>query len=164
MYFFPKDLKQNLFFKNILYVIYKEYLDLKNNYLIINNNRCSFPRLSSSNKRGKIATIELLQHIKKKCNIYDDLDYTILFKISNIRNFENSDGLYYIEAEKQVFNFNYLSLKDGVNNYNEQVKIYMESSLKVNERNKLEMITNFISSLDLSIQEIMLLVNNITNL
>lgn len=164
MYFFPKDLKQNLFFKNVLYVIFKEYLELKNNFLIINNNRCSFPRLSNSNKRGKIATIELLEYIKKKTGIYEDLDYTILFKISNIRNFENNDGLYYIQADKEVFHFNYLSLKDGINNYNEQVKLYMESNLKVNERNKLEMITNFISSLDLSTQEIIILINNITNL
>lgn len=164
MYFFPKDLKQNIFFKNVLYIIYKEYLDLKNNYLIINNNRCIFPRLASSNKRGKIATIELLEYIKKKSCIYEDLDYSILFKISNIRNFENTDGLYYIEADKEVFNFNYLSLKDGVNNYNKQVKLYMETSLNHTERNKLEMITNFISSLDLSVQEILLLVNNITNL
>ena len=146
---FPLNLEQNNFFKHILFPMFEEYKLLKNNFKIIKNRNSTYPRLADSDKRGKPAALELLATILKNKNINNKMPFSVLYQLDSTRDFHHNDGLYYIDADKDVYQFSFLTLDEGTAKYQEQV---------------IEHLLTFISSLDLNHTEIMKVIHHLARI
>ncbi len=160
---FPKDLEQNNFFKHVLFPMFEEYKSLKNSFKIIKNRNSTYPRLADSQKRGKPAALELLSTILKNKNITNKMPFSILYKLDSTRDIHHNDGLYYIDADKHVYDFSYKPLAEGIKVYNEQIKTYMESDV-IQKEERIEHLLTFMSSLELTHLEIMKIIHHLARI
>tara|TARA_R110002072_G_scaffold137523_1_gene280362 strand:+ start:2794 stop:3288 length:495 start_codon:yes stop_codon:yes gene_type:complete len=160
---FPTDLEQNNFFKHVLNPMFIEYKMLKNSFKIIKNRNSTYPRLSDTQKRGKPAALELLSTILKNKNINQKMPFSILYQLDSTREIHENDGLYYIDADKDVFDFTYKKLSEGIEDYNNQIKEYMESDV-IQKEERIEHLLSFMTSLELSPTEIMKIIHHLARI
>ena len=100
----PTSSSDNRHFKRVLYPLWMKYTHMKNNFKIIKNKNSQYERLTESNKRGKPASIELLNKLLKDCELeISSAHLALLYQIQNIKLIDHKEEIYFLVARENMF-------------------------------------------------------------
>ena len=161
-FIFPQSSQDNLTFKNVFYPLWKQYSYNKNTYKIIKNKNSQYERLTNSIKRGKPASMELINALIKECDLNINGDLKLLFDIQNIKKIDSKDDIFYLIAREDLFKEHIHSqqLEEGYKCHLNIIKKEMtDNSLEKKER--LESVLTLLSAMELNREEVIKIIHHL---
>ena len=157
----PTSSSDNRHFKRVLYPLWMKYTHMKNNFKIIKNKNSQYERLTESNKRGKPASIELLNKLLKDCELeISSAHLALLYQIQNIKLIDHKEEIYFLVARENMFK-EYLHSDTQMEGYEKYFKIVAGemANNQAEKEVKLESILTLLGAMDLNREEIIKIIH-----
>ena len=161
-FIFPQSSNDNLYFKNILSPLWKQYNYNKNNFLIIRNKNSQYERIHNTTKRGKPASLELINDLIQECSLTIEGSLNLLFDIQNIKKIDCKEEIFYLIAREDLFKQHIHSntLMDGYDRHIDIIKKEMtDNSIEKGER--LESVLTLLTAMELNREEIIKIIHHL---
>tara|TARA_R110002073_G_scaffold253583_1_gene416312 strand:- start:5316 stop:5831 length:516 start_codon:yes stop_codon:yes gene_type:complete len=161
-FLFPENSQQLKYLKDFYFIVYHKYTFFKNNFKIIKNKNSTYERLVDTKKRGKTASIELINEIVKDCNlpVLDQHHLELLYQLQHTKCVREKDGVYFVIGcadyfkEFKIFN----DIDQGMDYYLGVIKNDIEQS-NIDQDSKIESILCLLGTMSLSKTEIMKIIH-----
>lgn len=161
-FLFPENSQQLKYLKDFFHIVFNQYVFYKNDSKILKNKNSIYERLVDTKKRGKGASIELINDIIKKCNLSELKEHhlDLLYQLQNTKCIKEKDGIYFVIGTPDFFKeFKiFKTEKEGMIYYLDIIKKDIED-INVEQNNKIESILCLLGTMSLNKTEIMKIIH-----